>query len=187
MRLVLAIFIGLFAVSALAEAPNDLGPAAGSALPFDLSLKDHTGTPQTLKTLSGEKGVLLFYTRSLDWCPFCQAQMIEVIDRAAELRAMGYGVASVSYDSVAKLAQFANMQGDAIALLSDEGSATINALGILNDQIQQSSSLYGFPHPVVFAVRPDGTIAAKVFEQDNRKRPPLDAIIADLETLDGAS
>ncbi len=187
MRALITVLALLFTVTAHAQSPAELGPDVGTSIPFEFSLKDHTGTPQTLATLSGEKGVLLFYTRSLDWCPFCATQMIEVIEQAESFESMGYGVASVSYDSPAKLAQFANAQGERIALLSDENSSTIKALGILNDQVSESSSLYGFPHPIVFAVRPDGTIAAKFFEQDYRRRPPLDAIIADLEALDGAS
>lgn len=178
-----AFLVALVFAVPLALAVDDFGPPVGSALPFELSLNDHTGQVQTMETLAGEEGLLIFYTRSLDWCPFCQAQMIEVVDNAERLRDLGWGIASISYDSEDKLARFAKRNGSEIALLSDPQSRTINALDIRNKKIQEGTFAYGVPHPIVFAVRPDGEIAAKFYEQGYQKRPPLDAIIEDLKTL----
>lgn len=42
------------------------GPAAGTRLPV-LEAPDQTGTVRTLGDLTGERGLLLFLSRSADW------------------------------------------------------------------------------------------------------------------------
>jgi len=42
------------------------GPSTGSQAP-QLAANDHTGQPQTLDSLSGDKGLLLVFSRSADW------------------------------------------------------------------------------------------------------------------------
>ena len=42
------------------------GPATGSQIP-KLAASDHAGQPQTLDSLSGDKGLLLVFSRSADW------------------------------------------------------------------------------------------------------------------------
>ena len=42
------------------------GPAVGSQLPV-LAAKDQSGVDQTLRTLTGKQGLLLFMNRSADW------------------------------------------------------------------------------------------------------------------------
>ena len=42
------------------------GPALGSQLPL-LEAPDQTGTVRTLADLAGERGLLLFMSRSADW------------------------------------------------------------------------------------------------------------------------
>lgn len=42
------------------------GPAVGSNIPM-LAANDHTGTAQSLGSLSGDKGLLLVFSRSADW------------------------------------------------------------------------------------------------------------------------
>ncbi len=42
------------------------GPAVGSTIPM-LAANDQTGTPQSLASLAGDKGLLLVFSRSADW------------------------------------------------------------------------------------------------------------------------
>ena len=42
------------------------GPAVGSQLPL-LAAKDQSGVDQTLRSLTGKQGLLLFMNRSADW------------------------------------------------------------------------------------------------------------------------
>lgn len=57
---------------------------------------------------------------------------MELQDRLDELEAAGLGVAAISYDSVDILADFSRRRGITFPLLSDTGSATIDAFGIRN-------------------------------------------------------
>ena len=49
-----------------ADYQDDWGPAVASAMPA-IDALDHTGTPRTLGDLTGERGLLLFVSRSADW------------------------------------------------------------------------------------------------------------------------
>jgi hypothetical protein len=49
------------------QAAADAGAAVGQTIPHDMNLSDQTGTPRTFKTLTGGRGAILLFTRSLDW------------------------------------------------------------------------------------------------------------------------
>lgn len=136
--------IGLlvFAASPLAAQPaagaagtridvSRLGPQVGQTVP-DFSLSDQNGKVWTRASIMGPKGALLLFYRSADWCPYCKTQLIDLQARLGELRAQGLGVAAISYDPVPTLAEFATRKQITFPLLSDAGSATIKAFGILN-------------------------------------------------------
>jgi len=46
--------------------PQTLGPQVGARVP-SFSLQDQRGTPRTLASLMGPKGVMLVFFRSADW------------------------------------------------------------------------------------------------------------------------
>ncbi|MFQ5563896.1 MAG: peroxiredoxin family protein [Parvularculaceae bacterium] len=169
---------------------TELGPPVGAKIPVDLATVDSTGTAQDFDSLVGDNGMALFFMRSLDWCPYCRLQALEVAKRAGDFTARDLSVVFITYDSSDKLAKFDAKWEVAPTLLSDEGSKIIDAFGIRNEQHEPGSRAYGIPHPVVFIVTPDGTIRAKLYEDDfmtndtsYRKRPEVDAI---LEAVDGA-
>lgn len=108
-----------------------LGPQVGQMVP-DFSLKDQNGKVWTRASIMGPKGALLLFYRSADWCPYCKTQLVDLQSQLDELRAKGLGVAAVSYDPVPTLAEFATRRHITFPLLSDAGSATIKAFGILN-------------------------------------------------------
>ena len=71
----MACLAGFATVSASAD---DLGPPVGSIAP-DIGVRlDATGMPRTLADVMGKNGVVLMFFRSADWCPYCQAQLIDV-------------------------------------------------------------------------------------------------------------
>ena len=77
-RVIATLMLALMATFGVARAADDLGPATGSRLPAIGTPLDQTGTPRTLESLMGEKGLVLFFFRSAAWCPYCQAQLIEL-------------------------------------------------------------------------------------------------------------
>src|SRR5581483_6208376 len=98
----------------------------------EFSLPDQHGKVWSLSSIMGPKGAMLVFYRSADWCPYCKTELIDLQSRVKELQARGYGVAAISYDRVQVLADFSVRRGITFPLLSDAGSATIRAYGILN-------------------------------------------------------
>jgi len=62
-----ALLCSLVLISAAATIdPQTLGPKVGERAP-DFSLRDQQGTPRTLRSTFGPKGVVLVFFRSADW------------------------------------------------------------------------------------------------------------------------
>ncbi|MGE3958175.1 MAG: redoxin domain-containing protein [Vicinamibacterales bacterium] len=110
---------------------SKLGPQVGQTVP-DFRLTDQNGKTWTRSSIMGPKGAMLVFYRSADWCPYCKTQLVDLQGRLETLRAQGLGVAAISYDPVPTLAEFATRRHITFPLLSDAGSATIKAFGILN-------------------------------------------------------
>ena len=67
---------------------------------------------------------------------------------------------AVSYDSQEVLARFAKVGEIEFPLLSDEGSKTIEAYGILNEDSKGPRA--GIPHPITFVVDKQQVIRGKL-------------------------
>ena len=76
----------------------------------------------------------------------------------SELKARGLGVAGLSYDSPAILADFTRRRGIQFPLLPDAGSKTIQAFGLLNTTIAPTETNYGIPFPGTFIVDVNGIV-----------------------------
>jgi peroxiredoxin len=83
-------------------------PAVGNRVP-DFSAQDQEGRRQTLKSGSG-LGTMLVFFRSADWWPFCKTQLVELQRNLDAIRRQGLGLATISYDAVAVLKNFADRQ-----------------------------------------------------------------------------
>lgn len=79
-------------------------------------------------------------------------------------------MAVVTYDSPAILADFSRRRGITFPLLSDQGSSTIKAYGLLNITVDATSTNYGIPFPGTFMVDRAGVVTARFFEQAYQER-----------------
>jgi peroxiredoxin len=164
-----------------------LGPQVGQRVP-DFNLQDQNGKTRTLESVMGPRGVMLVFARSADWCPFCRTQLVELQNRAEELRKQGLGIAAITYDSREILADFTRRNGITYPLLSDVGSATIKRYGILNTVAEEAlgpngkdpavladlkiyatvneatERLRGIPFPGTFVVDRQGRVTSRFFE-----------------------
>jgi peroxiredoxin len=157
--------------------PSAIGPVIGSATP-SVALKDMTGAARDLASLAADKGVVIAFVRSADWCPFCKTQLKDLSAAAAPLAAEGWTLVAVSYDDPEILAAFHKENALTYPLLSDKDSAAIKAFGLLNTDMKPGTRFYGVPHPaIVFAGR-DGTIKQVLREEGYRTRPANEAVIA---------
>jgi peroxiredoxin len=171
---------GFFAVTASAE---DLGPPVGIKAPDIGTRLDQTGKPRTLADVTGENGLVLMFFRSADWCPYCQAQLIDLNGGVAEIEKRGYRVAALSYDSPEILQTFTAKRHIAFTFLSDPKSEVIDLYKLRDPQYPQGSRAYGVPRPIIFVLDKTGVIKAKLYEESFKVRPPVTAVISTLDEL----
>lgn len=193
-KFILLMFISIFSSSVYAQnSSSGLGPDTGTAIPHDLSLMTTSGKVENFDALKGDKGLAIFFVRSFDWCPYCQKQAIDVNGRAAEFRDRGINPVFISYDTADIQKNFYDRHEFTMPILSDAENDVINAFDVLNsDSISERSPIYGYPHPIVFLVSPDGIIRDKLYiENENspigssyKERPEIDVILAAIDNLD---
>ena len=163
---------------------GELGPQIGTQIPHTLNAPDHTGKARSFDNLTGENGLVISFVRSADWCPFCKWQLRNLQEHGLNAFASkGYGLVSISYDTVEKLDHFAHNKGITYPLLSDEASKIIKAFGILNEKHKPGASAYGIPHPIIIITDAKGTITAKLYENTFMKRPQVEAILSTIDEL----
>jgi peroxiredoxin Q/BCP len=85
-----------------------------------------------------------------------------------DIEAAGLTLVAISYDSVSDLAKFAEKRKITFPLLSDAGSKTISAYGLLNQEAEGKA--VGIPYPGTILVDRAGVIRAKLFQEGFRDR-----------------
>jgi peroxiredoxin len=173
-----------FASTAFAD---ELGPPVGAKLTEIGTPPDQTGSPRTLSSLMGEKGLVLFFFRSADWCPYCQAQMMDLNTAVADLEKRGYRMAGISYDTPQILSTFIERRGIKYTLLSDPKSEIIDRYKLRDPQYKAGSRAYGVPRPIIFILDKTGTIKSKLYEETYQKRPPASLVVATLDKVAAGS
>jgi peroxiredoxin len=81
----------------------------------------------------------------------------------------------ISYDSLDVLKRAQAKHSITFPLLSDAGSKTIEAYGILNTEATGNAK--GIPHPMTFVVDKLGVIRAKLFHEGYTKRHSSEDLI----------
>lgn len=166
----------VFPAAALAEAPAMTGPAVGSPAVYG-ALQTSDGAAADMAALAGEKGTVIAFFRSADWCPFCKKQLKELEDAKAPLTEQGWNLVAISYDAPETLAAFAGKNSISYPLLSDPGSETIKAFNLLNTDMKPGSRTYGIPYPAIVFVGADGTVKTVLQEEGYKVRPTNEAVI----------
>jgi peroxiredoxin len=102
---------------------------------------------------------------------------VELQGHLGELKAQGLGLAVITYDSPAILADFSRRRGITFPLLSDPGSQTIKAYGILNTTVAPGTSNYGIPFPGTLLIDRTGTVTSRFFEDAYQERNTVTTIM----------
>jgi peroxiredoxin len=144
-----------------------LGPQPGTTAP-DVQLADQHGTTRTLASLAGPKGTMLVFLRSAGSSPYCQTQLLQLQRNLAVVTRAGYGLAAISADPPATLRRFAEQHGLTFPLLSDAGSKTIAAWGLVSRGGSGRSA--AVPHPGTFIVGPDRRVVDRAVEAAYQER-----------------
>jgi peroxiredoxin len=162
---------------------EDLGPAIGTKAPDIGTRLDQTSQPRSLGDLMGKDGLVLMFFRSADWCPYCQAQLVDINGGAAEIEKRGYRIAALSYDTPEILGKFTAKRQIAFTFLSDPKSEVIDLYKLRDPQYPPGNRAYGVPRPIIFVLDRDGVIKAKLHEESFKVRPPVTAVISTLDAL----
>lgn len=170
-------------VSVSVASADELGPSVGTKAPDIGTRLDQTGKPRTMSDLMGRNGLVLMFFRSADWCPYCQAQLIDVNGGNADIEKRGYRVTALSYDSPEILKTFTAKRQIAFTFLSDPKSEVIDLYNLRDPQYRPGSRAYGVPRPIILVLDTGGVVRAKLYEESYRVRPPVSAIISALDGL----
>jgi peroxiredoxin len=179
---VAAITVGVAPARAIDARPK-VGPSIGTSLGEVISLKDTSGRVRSFASLTAKNGMILVFSRSLSWCPYCKADAREWSDLAGEANALGMGLAVATYDPVDALEAFGRNFHIQIALLSDEGSRVIRALGLLNEEHGPGSFAHGIPHPMVLVLDARGVLLRRFSEKHYSDRANKQAVLDAVATL----
>jgi peroxiredoxin len=173
----------LVTASAVPASAEDLGPPVATKAPDIGTRLDQNGKPRSFSDLMGQNGLVLMFFRSADWCPYCQAQLIDVNGGVAEIEKRGYRVAALSYDSPAILQAFTVKRHIAFTFLSDPKSEVIDLYKLRDPQYPPASRAYGVPRPIILILDRNGVIKSKLYEESYKVRPPVTAVISRLDEL----
>ncbi|MFN3213634.1 MAG: redoxin domain-containing protein [Henriciella sp.] len=164
-----------FADNTGVETSNMICVEAGTTAPT-VAAVTAAGDAVDLATITGENGAVLVFSRSLDWCPYCKAQALELETVKADLEAVGWSLNLITYDAPETLAEFAADKSLSYTFLSDTGSATIDAFGLRNTDVAAGSRFDGIPHPAIVYIRANGEVAGVQKEEGYKDRPPTEGI-----------
>jgi len=155
----------------------DPGPVLGSRFPGLRA--SYRGRDITLiEEFAGRNGTVFIASRSLDWCPYCMRQMIQLQQHREGFEAAGIGLVAMTYDAPHLQQAFTEKHGITIALLSDVDGLSFKTLGILNEQYRRGDSEYGIPYPGMIVVNPQGEVVGKQFLEDYSVRVDAAAALA---------
>jgi peroxiredoxin len=106
---------------------------------------------------------------------------VELQHRLNDIRREGLGLIAISYDPVPVLADFSRRRGISFPLLSDSGSATIKAYGLLNTTVAASNQTqYGIPFPGTFVLDRNAVVISRAFESAYQERDTISSTMARL-------
>lgn len=166
----------------LSDLPTiDAGLAVGETAPLASTFKTDEGDV-ALSAIVEKGPAVLVFTRSVEWCPFCQTQLKGINGIVEDLDTRGYKLYGVSYDSIESQNRFSKNQMLKYEMLSDENSAAIDAFGLRDPQYTEGKAV-GVPYATVIVLDTDGKITAKSVSGNYRKRPTNEQVLAIVDSI----
>lgn len=155
----------------------DPGPALGSHFP-GIRARFQGRDVTLISEFAGANGTVFIASRSLDWCPYCMRQMIQLQENKASFDAAGIGMVAITYDDPILQQAFIDKFGITIPILSDTDTLSFKTLGILNEKYQPGEKQYGIPHPGMIIVDTGGKVVGKLFIEAYSSRVDSAAALA---------
>ncbi len=168
-KVILFSIVLVFTQNAWATKNIPVGPKIGNMAPA-ISVVNNQNQIVTLNSLMGEKGLILVFFRSADWCPYCKKHLIALNESQPSFLNLGYELAGISYDSLEVLNQFVQRHAIKYSLLADTQAQTMTAYGILNQAYKKGDDNYGIPYPGVVVINKQGKVIHKYFYEGYKNR-----------------
>jgi len=164
---------------------SDLGPDTGEIMPVDTLVG--TGLESVTRAdLVGTNGGVVIFSRSMDWCPYCQKQALDLVNAIEPLNALDMKLTLVTYDAPETLSSFQTEHDLGYQLVSDAGSTTIKAANLLNTEMPADTKYYGVPHPAVIVLDAGGYVRELHVDEDYKVRPTVADVVAKAEAVANA-
>jgi len=155
----------------------DPGPALGSRFPGLHAL--YQGREISLiEEFAATNGTVFIASRSLDWCPYCMRQMIQLQEHKAQFDTAGIALVAITYDEPTLQQAFIDKFGITLPILSDLNALSFKTLGILNQEYLPGDFQYGIPHPGMIIIDTNGTVVGKLFLEAYSSRVDAAAALA---------
>lgn len=155
----------------------DPGPAIGSHFPGLRAIYQNREVT-LLEEFGGTRGTVLIASRSLDWCPYCMRQMIELQQYKRDYDDAGIAMVAITYDAPQLQQAFINKFNIEIPVLSDINALSFKTLGILNTNYQPGDMQYGIPYPGMIVINRQGIVVGKLFLEAYSSRVSAPAALA---------
>lgn len=155
-------------------APQAREIAIGQRAP-SFTLNDQNGREVSLDALLKKGPVAVVFIRSVEWCVYCQLQVIELQRDLKEIEAGGGHIVVITYDAPEKIKRFAGSKKITFPILSDIGSKTIEAYAMRSLRVagnQAGSSQHG-----TFVIDQNGVVRAKPYLASFEERSVVDALV----------
>ena len=167
--------------------PEDagIGIMVGETAPIETPMRDAMGEPTSLAAIAGPKGTVLVMTRSVDWCPFCAAQLKDQTEIAEQITDLGFTFASLSYDEPMILSNFQQDHGIPHVMLSDTESKFVSKTGLWDMRYAEDDKAYGVPYPTIMVLNAEGEVLNKLVSEDYRQRPSNETILKLVDKVAG--
>ena len=140
----------------------DKGPSVGEQIPAINAL----GNNEVITSLNqylGNRGMVLVINRSLEWCPYCMRQTIELQKLKKSFDVQGISIVMMTYDTPELQKTFIDRHGIEYPVLSDIDAESFKNLGVLREEYGPDHKHYGLPYPGMLVISPDGVIKGKLF------------------------
>ena len=140
----------------------DKGPELGSSLPQIKALYQGQEI-SSLTPLAGANGTVIVINRSLEWCPYCMRQTIELQAIYQQFQQSGINLVMLTYDAPELQQAFIDRHNISYPVLSDINAESFMNLGVLREDISPGQRNYGLPYPGMIVIDNDGVIQGKLF------------------------
>lgn len=160
---------------------SEAGLNVGAYVPLHVKIK--SGSKETdLEEVLEAGSIILFFTRSVEWCGFCQGQLKNVNSIASDIEQRGYQILALGYDEPAIQQEFTKSQKLRFKMLSDESSNLIDAFELRYPQYTQGRAV-GVPYATVMLIDQDGRIQAKTQSGVHSIRPTNEELLSLIDSI----